>query len=219
MKRHFLPVIIAAAFFLSVTGSCIGISSEITLRRDGSGTVNLEYRLSRELESLGRMDGNEGRPPVPVGRGDFERTAARIPGLALKSFKSGIEGNDAVYRVTLSFADTDALIRFLDASGQRASLSGENGRNRLSLVLADGGGPVDPGLGELAASACRGYFLTLNFSLPAKADIALTDGAGRHIDPPQGWKLAGGSRPSFSAPMGEALLFDGPLCLEIEWGR
>jgi hypothetical protein len=217
MKRFFLPVILVASFSLSVLGSCIGISSEITLRRNGSGTVRLEYRFSRELESLGKLDGNKEWPPVPVGRADFERTVARVPGLALKSFKSAVEGNDAVYHVTLSFADTDALIRFLDASGQKASLSRENGRARLSLVLADGYDGIDPSLGELVATACRGYFLTLDFSLPAKAELTLTDGSGRRIDPPQGWKLAGGSRSSFSAPMGEILLFDGPLCLETTW--
>jgi hypothetical protein len=196
----------------------MGISSEITLRRDGSGTVRLEYRLSRELESLGKLDGNEKQPPVPVGKTDFERAAARIPGISLKSFKSAVEGKDLVIRVTLNFADTGALLRFLDASGQRASLSREDGRNRLSFLLADGGGRFDPELGELVSEASRGYFLTMSFSLPSEADLALTDGSGRRLAPPDGWKLTGGRRPSFSAPIGETLLFEGPLYLEILWG-
>lgn len=218
MTRYFLPVVFAAALSLGVLGSCMGISSEITLRRDGSGIIKLEYRLSRELESLGRQDGNEEWPPVPVGKVDFERTAARIPGLALKSFKSAVEGKDLVNRVTLDFADTGALIRFLDASGQRASLSRENGRNRLSLLLAAGGGRIDPELGELVSAASQGYFLTMSFSLPAGAELALADGEGRPLAPPEGWELSGGNRSSFSAPIGEILLFEGPLYLEILWG-
>ena len=217
MKRCFLPLILAAPLFLSILGSCVGISSEITLGRNGSGTIKLEYRLSRELESLGKLDGNEGRPPIPVGKTDFERTAARIPGLTLKSFNSAVDGADVVYRVTLNFADTDALLRFLDASGQKASLSRENGRNRFSLLLA-AGGPVEPGLGNLVSSASAGYFLTMSFSLPAEAELTLMDGEGGRLNPPQGWKLSGGGRPSFSAPIGEVLLFDGPLYLEIGWG-
>jgi hypothetical protein len=218
MTRRFLSVFFAAALSLGVLGSCIGISSEITLRRDGSGTVRLEYRLSRELESLGKLDGNERWPPVPAGKADFERTAARVPGLTVKSFKSSAEGKDLVNRAVLGFADTGALLRFLDATGQRASLSRENGRNRLSLALSAGGGEIDNGLAELVAGASRGYFLTMSFSLPSEAEIALTDGNGRPVAPPEGWKLAGGGRPSFSAPIGEALLFDGPLYLEILWG-
>jgi hypothetical protein len=219
MIRRFLPVVLAASLFAGILGSCIGISSEIILRRDGSGTIALEYRLSRELESLGRMDGNERWPPVPVGRADYERTVARVPGLALKSFNSSVEGNDVVNRVTLSFADTGALIRFLDASGQKASLSRENGHNRLSLLLADGGGVFDPDLEELVTGASRGYSLTMRFSLPSEAEISLVDGEGRPLNPPRGWKLSGrGRQPSFFAPIGEVLLFDGPVCLQIEWG-
>jgi hypothetical protein len=213
MKQRVL-LILLAAFLL---GSCMGISSEITLGRGGSGTIKLEYRFSRELESLGRQDGNAMWPPVPVGKADFERTADRVPGLAVKSFRTSREGNDVVYRVTLNFADTSALIRFLDASGLRASLSLENGRNRLSLALADGGGRIERELEELVSAASQGYFLIMNFSLPSEAAVALTDGEGHRRALPEGWKLTGGNKPSFSAPIGEALLVDGPLYLEIEW--
>jgi hypothetical protein len=217
MKRLFWPRIAAALLFLSILGSCIGISSEITLGRSGSGTIRLEYRFSRELESLGKLDGNAGRPPVPVGRTDIERTVARVPGIVLKSFNSAVEGGDAVYRITLDFTGTDALIRFLDASGQNASLSQENGRSRFSFLLA-GGGQVEPALASLVSSASGGYSLTMSFSLPAEGELTLVDGEGLRLNPPQGWKLSGGSRPLFSAPIGEVLLFDGPLYLEIGWG-
>jgi hypothetical protein len=218
MKRCFLLVSVGALLFVSILGSCMGISSDITLSRSGSGTLKLEYRLSRELESLGKLDGNAGRPPIPVGKTDIERTVARIPGITLKSFNSAVEGNDVVYRITLNFANTDALIRFLDASGQKASLSRENGRNRFSLLLAGGGGPVEPELRALVSSASGGYFLTMSFSLPAEAELTLADGEGRRLNPPQGWELSGGNRSAFSAPIGEVLLFDGPLYLEISWG-
>ncbi|MDR2070499.1 MAG: hypothetical protein LBP81_03650 [Treponema sp.] len=218
MKRRFVMIILAAPLFWGLLGSCMGVSSEITLGRDGSGTIKAEYRFARELESLGRQDGNQGRPPIPVGRTDIERTVARVPGMALKSFKSAVEGKDVVYRVTLNFADTDALIRFLDASGLRASVSRENSRNRLSLLLTGGGGRIEPELGELVSAASQGYFLALSFSLPSEAELALKDGEGRRLNPPQGWTLSGGRRPSFSAPVGEIFLFDGPLYLEIDWG-
>ncbi|MDR3130319.1 MAG: hypothetical protein LBU18_02105 [Treponema sp.] len=217
MLRFFLRFVFAAAFSLGVLGSCMGISSVISLRRDGSGTISLEYRLSSEMESLGKLDGNAMWPAVPIGRADFERTAARVPGLAVKSFRTFIEKNDVVSRVTLSFAGVDALVRFLDASGGRAFLSTENGVLCLSLLLAAEGGGVESGLRELIDEASRGYFLSMSFSLPSEAEAILVGEKNTPVDLPKGWELTGGSRVSFSAPIGEALLFDGPLYLEIRW--
>ncbi|GHT76702.1 hypothetical protein FACS1894124_8630 [Spirochaetia bacterium] len=80
--------VLAGVLITGVLGSCIGMSADITIRRNGSGVLALEYRMSRELESLGKLDGNERWLPIPVGKADFERTTDRIPGLALKSFSS-----------------------------------------------------------------------------------------------------------------------------------
>jgi hypothetical protein len=201
-----------------ILGSCIGIGSEIAIRRDGSGTIKLEYRLSRELESLGKLDGNERWLPVPVGKADFERTAARVPGLTLKSFNSSVQGNDIINRITLDFTGTDALIRFLDATGRGVSLTRENGQNRLSLQITDGG-RIEPELGELAGRVSEGYFLNLSFSLPSQGELILTDETGRPLPIPQGWKILNpGREPSFSAPIGDILLFNDPARLEIRWG-
>jgi hypothetical protein len=219
MIIHFLKAVSIMALCAAVLGSCIGISSETTLRRDGSGTLKLEYRLSRELESLGKLDGNARWLPVPVGKADFERTAARVPGLTLKSFDSLVAGKDVVNRVTLDFTDTASLIRFLDASGRGASFVRENGQNLLSLQIGGGQGAVNPELEELAALISEGYSLDLSFSLPSRGELTLTDGTGRPLSAPPRWQLTGGgSRVSFSAPIGDLLLFDGQVRLEVRWG-
>jgi hypothetical protein len=218
MTTRFVQTFLAGAFCLSALTACLGIGSEITLRRDGSGTARLEYRLSRELESLGKLDGNAPWPPVPVGKADFERTAARIPGLALRSFASSAEGTDTVCRVTLDFAGAAALTRFLDAAGQGASLTRDGGRNLLALQIGGGRPAVSADLGELAALLSSGYSLDLAFSLPSPAELTLTGEAGRPLAAPPHWRIAAaGTRVSFSAPMGDLLLFDGPLFLEIRW--
>jgi hypothetical protein len=219
MITRFVKIFLAGTFCLGVLISCMGIGSEITIGRDGSGTIKLEYRLSRELESLGKLDGNARRPPVPVGKSDFERTVARIPGLTLKSFDSSAAGNDLVYRIALDFADTASLIRFLDATGQGASFVRENNQNLLSLQIGGGQDLVNPDLRELTASISEGYSLDLSFSLPSRAELSLADGTGRPLSVPPLWRLTGGgSRVSFSAPIGDLLLFDSPVRLEIRWG-
>ena len=74
------------AFVSVVFFSCMGVSSQIKLNADGSGTIKLEYRVALELENVGKLDGNEAYPPVPMGKIDLERSIARVSGLRLVSW-------------------------------------------------------------------------------------------------------------------------------------
>ena len=128
--------------------SCLGVSAEISIRPGGSGRIVLEYQVSQMLESIGRLDSNEAWPAIPVGRGDFERIMARIPGLRLGSHSSSevrnaFGGRDLLTRATLDFDDTAALLAFLDSTGGHASLVQENGKNLLHLVLLEPATHVD----------------------------------------------------------------------------
>jgi len=145
MKKTLLFLCLCAAA-LTLMNSCLGVSAEISIRADGSGTIALEYRVSQMLESLGRLDGNEKWPAIPVGKADFERSLARIPGLRLSSFSSKdvphlSGGRDLLTKVTLEFKNTAALLAFLDSTGSRASLVQETRNaqtvNVLRLVLLD----------------------------------------------------------------------------------
>jgi hypothetical protein len=203
--RNIVPILFAAFIF----SSCVGVASEIVLRRDGSGTIVLQYRFSRELESLGKLDGNEKWPSVPVGKADFERTVARVEGLSLNSFTTKTTGKDVINQVKLDFANLEALIRFLDASGQRASLAQEGGRNRLSLDFSGGGRNADPELLALLASAMEGYSLDFGITLPQEPELRET--------PPVGTVTIRGKRAGFSVPMAELLSSAEPVTLEILW--
>ena len=77
MKKY---LTVLTAFMLT---ACLGMETEIAIKQNGSGTVNMTYRISNELFSLGALPGNEDSPPVPVGREDFERTFNRIPGMEM----------------------------------------------------------------------------------------------------------------------------------------
>jgi hypothetical protein len=209
---------ITALLLTCLLGSCLGVKSDISIRRNGSGSISLEYRISGELESLGKLEGNAAWPPLPVGRGDFERTAARVPGLSLDSFSVKTEGGDVVSRVKLDFADTQALLGFLDAAGQRASLTRDGGRQCLSLVLGGGNQALDGDLAALVLTACEGYALEMNFSLPGDAEMALFDASGRSLEaPPAGWVITNQGKPGVSVPMGRLLTSEEALRLEIRW--
>jgi hypothetical protein len=193
---------------------------EIVARRDGSGTIALEYRVSRDLEALGKLDGNENWPLVPVGKRDRERSVARIEGLSLRSFSETTSGNDLIYQARFDFATLDALARFLDSAGRRASLVTEGGENRLSLSFNDSAGRVaaDEKLLALLESTFAGYDLVFGITLPQAPLLRVPDRLGATLEsPPAGTALVQGNRVSFSAPMAELLSAPEPTLLEITW--
>ena len=217
-----IALILLTAFIFS---SCVGLASEIHLRPDGSGSMSLEYRISRELESLGKLDGNERWPPVPAGKADFERTAARLPGLTLKSFTTKTTEKDIINRATLDFANLEALVRFLNGSvgdttsGQGASLSRDGAKTRLTLRFSAGdGGGVDPALLALAASVMEGYVLDFSLTTPVAPELRVLDASGGvRREAPAGTVTVKGNRAAFSAPMAELLAGTEPVILEILW--
>jgi len=172
-------ILLIALPFLFLLNSCLGLSMEIQMRRNGSGRLVLEYRVSRMAETIGRLDGNENWPIIPVGRADFERTIARIPGLRLVSYSSREGAQDVVTNVTLEYDNTDALLRFLDPSGTRASLSTDNQSTRLDIILNE---PVssnyDEDLLKLVRQVSAGYGLSISFSAEGNSALSFTDGEG-----------------------------------------
>jgi hypothetical protein len=198
--------------------SCIGVKTNITIRDNGSGTIDLEYRISRAAESLGKLDGNEGRPPLPVGKADFERTITRIDGLRLTSFSARDDEKDRVIRVKMDFSGPDALIGFLDVPGQRARLIREGKKHRLSLTLGAGTQNQDPELMELTEAVFRGYTMELGITFPRDITLTLTDGSGREIDaPPVGNVRETGRNLWFSSPTAALLSTKEPVLMEIRW--
>jgi hypothetical protein len=211
----------AVVLLIFFFGSCIGVSADIAIRKNGSGFITLEYRISGELESLGKLDGNARWLPVPVGRADFERTVGRIPSMRIASFSSKRQGGDLVNRVRLDFGNTGALLKFFDALGAGAGLVSENGKKLLALDFG-GGGDADPLLAEFAAKAAAAYSLELRFDTGAGGEIFLAgrDGQKREAESlPPGWIIRGGSKAVFSAPMGDILTAAEPVRLRIRWAE
>jgi hypothetical protein len=217
MKRGilWLKIGIVSVVLLS---SCIGLRADIAIRGDGSGTITLDYRISPALESLGKLDGNEGAPPLPVGRADFERTAARIEGLRLRSYSTGERDGEKTVKAALDFSTPEALAAFLDALGQGARLSQAQGKRRLSLTLGGGLENQDRDLLDLIRQISQGYALDLTLTLPAGGTLTFLDRDGRAIDaPPAGSAVLEGRTFRFSSPLGDLLASPEKVSLEMIW--
>ena len=165
--------------------SCIGMSANIQLRRDGSGRLVLEYRFSRMAEAIGRLDGNERWNIIPTGRADWERTVQRIDGMSLVSFSSRESSSDISNSVTLEFRNVQALLNFLDPLGGKAALSMENDTGNLRIILSE---PVssfiNADLIELLKQVSAGYSFNINFGTYKNSTLSFTDGTGKEIEPP-----------------------------------
>jgi len=199
-----------------VLNSCLGVSADITIKADGSGTISLEYRVSQALESMGKLDGNG--PAIPVGRADFERSVSRIPGLRLskyssKDIRSASGGGDLVTNVTLDFKDTAALLAFLDSAGTHAALVQEGEGKLLRLTLLDpSGGITNPDLFALLQEISGGYDFNISFTLPKNATIKMIPETV-----PAAKLVSNGKKVSFSIGMGELLSLNEGVGLEIRW--
>jgi hypothetical protein len=201
-----------------VLNSCLGVSTDITIKADGSGRIALEYRVSEALESIGRLDGNEGKPVVPVSKTDFERSAARIPGLKLskyssKEIRNSSGGSDLVTKAELDFKDTGALLAFLDSTGSRASLLRAGEGTLLRLILMEPSDAVtNPDLLALLRTTSEGYDFSLSFNLPGNASIEMTPSSV-----PAAKLETKGKKVSFSIGLGELISLKDGLALEIRW--
>ena len=219
----FLLKIFALVILAAVFCSCVGVKMDMTVRADGSVTMSLEYRVSRMLESLGRLDGNERWPVIPTGKEDFQRTMARLPRLSLTSFSSSDDGTDLISKAVIASKNIEDMLGFLDPSsaqqGSRVVHEQANGKNRLMLVLLDGNLSIEPELLALADSTFAGYTLGFSLSVPGDASLVLTDSSGAQLKTvPESARLTQqGKKTSFSMDMKDLFKLSDGLGLEFTW--
>ncbi|MDR2485489.1 MAG: hypothetical protein LBD55_08845 [Treponema sp.] len=215
-KRSCIPLMVGV--LIALVSSCIGVKADITLRPEGSGTIELEYRLSRPAESLGKLDGNERWPTIPLGRADFERTLARVDGLTLRSFSTKTDGKDIIYTVTLGFSDLRGLAGFLDATGRRAALVQEQGKHRLFLTLISGTENIDPDLLSLFTAVTEGYSVSLSFTAPREGTLTLCDAKENPLGDVPGIRIVPkGRKVSFLSPLGDLFALAGGAGIGFTW--
>jgi len=216
--------LIPLSFFVIFLNSCIGISMDIQMNRDGSGRLTMEYRISNLLESIGSLDGNASKPSIPVGREDWERTVERLSGVRLVSYSNKVNHNDSVVNVTLTFANPQALSAIIDSAGASrgmvlAAYNGQTGSLDL-IVHKNQSSGYDQNLISLMRSFFTDYNFSLKFSASGSSLMTITDENGNAINTPSQAAAVTSGR-SVSISMGIMDIFDLPdgLGLKINWQR
>lgn len=202
-KNKTLPLFLL--LILLIFNSCIGLSMDIQMKKDGSGRLNLEYRFSGMAEAIGRLDGNENWPIIPTGRADFERTVLRVDGLRLVSFSSRERSGEFITNAELEFSNPQALLRFLDPTGTNASISSEKFDIFLNIPSTSN---INPDLLDLVKSLSADYKLTISFSAEGLSTMRVTDRSGRELPSSvlnEAQIVPSGRKVSFSIAMSELL--------------
>ncbi|MDR1306654.1 MAG: hypothetical protein LBK74_03670 [Treponema sp.] len=204
---------LAAAACCALFCSCIGAESRVRLEGDGSGLISCEYRVARDLENMGKLDGNERWLPVPVGRADLERSAARIDGLMLVSYSSREAGPDTVHRAEFSFANPRALEAFFDSSGRYFKADMAQKKITLSFPGSEAGNAE---FEKPAREALEGYVFFLALTLPETPRVSWFDKEGKTASFP-GSCTVKGSAVECGIPMADLVFLKAALTMEISW--
>jgi hypothetical protein len=203
---------------LLLLSSCLGVNADVTLTQNGSGTIALEYVVSRSLDSLGKLDGNERWNTIPVGRADFERTLDRLPEMKLLSFSSKETNNDIVVTAKMEFKSVKGLLAFLDAGGRRSSFSGDGRSGTMAFTLSEGMGKNDPGLDKLLAVISNSYSVKMSMNFPAEGNLSVKNSKGLPLAAIPGSEIVSkGKRVSFSFPLYQVLSSTEGINVEFRW--
>ncbi len=111
-RFFFLSATIISVFFLN---SCLDLSTDFRLRKDGSVDVSLTYVLSPETADFGRGFGSDEPWPLPLTEKDFQQQSLRVQDVEVRKYSSKIlsDGTEEI-EVVLRAATLDALSSYLD---------------------------------------------------------------------------------------------------------
>ena len=215
MKKKYLIRLIFCLMVILIFSSCLGLSMDIAMKRDGSGRVVLEYIMPSVLQNLGILDGNESWPTIPIGRADFQRAIEGIDGARLVSFSSREKGKDYFINAVLDFDNPQALAKII---GEGTSLSD----GKLSFIFLDKEDlqNIDADLIELFKSGQEGKKLSLSFTKDGSTSgLKITDNQGNEIQPSEtaGQVVSSGKKVSFSIDSMNLFDYTDGLEVHITW--
>ena len=163
MKRLLLVVICV----LTLT-SCIGIESRISLKDDGSGTLQLAYRVSRFMKDLDTAEETRALP-LPVTREDFQRTVDAAKGLRLASLRQWEDEQDVHIEARLDFDRTEALNAIGREDQTGLSFSAADGKHifRQQVYRGRNFEEISPETLQMLETFFDGYALSYLITAPA----------------------------------------------------
>lgn len=128
-----------AALLLILLTSCIDIETTVTVEEDGSGTLLMEYSVSKLIMELGKLDEEDDFAPLPVSEADLLATAALSPGLEVRSVNVRENEKDVLINAEFVFSSVADMSRFFSPDRENdpaLSLEGDETVFRYTLFTA-----------------------------------------------------------------------------------
>ncbi len=148
--------------------SCIGVNGRMAIRADGSGTLELSYKISRAFADLGRAGTGSGPLPLPVLEEDFRRGLADVKGVELRSFSRTENEEDVSIRAVIAFDSVDSLEAVRSFGDAPPSISTAGSRKILTqLVSKAAGKEISADSLEMLDAFFPGYSVTLIYEAPS----------------------------------------------------
>jgi len=207
---------------LPLLNSCIGLSLNIQMNKDGSGKLAMEYRISKMLDSLGALDGNDSIPAIPLSKADFEKSIARVPGAKLSSFSSTEDKKDTIIKVVVDYKDDQTLLALLDPqTGGKTSLNRQGQNGNLNITLMDDSVDLSDYSEEVIEQVrvfFEGYDIAVSFSGQDNTKLTITDKNGSAIPAQSNAKtVLSGKKVSYSIGIMDLMEMKSGLKLQFSW--
>jgi hypothetical protein len=148
--------------------SCVGIDSKLFVRADGSGTLDLTYRVSQMIVDLGRSGTEKVDLPLPITKEDFQRGLQDVPGVRLSGFSRSENEKDITIHVQLAFDSVDALSRVAAFRGESLSIAVSGGQHTFTQTVAKAAAAeMSQDSLQMLDTFFNGYTISLSFEAPA----------------------------------------------------
>jgi hypothetical protein len=184
--RRGATALLGVASLLLLTG-CLDVTATLDMENDGSGRLELEYRLGRELYEMGVFDEESAYVPIPVHREDYERAVAGVDGVELERYQIERSESEVVVRSAVRFADLDALNAYYSPGQERIRLDEAGGGRTLVVDLhPDEAGDLDPQTRSFAEGYLSDYYVTFKISAPGAIESAENVAVGDAKDRAEG---------------------------------
>jgi hypothetical protein len=120
-----------------ILASCVGVDSKLTIRDNGSGTLVFSYRVSQLVADLGDSSSGKGIVPLPLSRGDFERSLAAAKGkVRMTRFDRSENEKDITIKAELAFDSLEALSQVEAFRDAELKAGTDGGHRSFSQLIA-----------------------------------------------------------------------------------
>jgi hypothetical protein len=190
--------------------SCIGIEASGKIDTKGTGTLSIEYQISKDFAQLGALESTP-QLPLPLSREDIERGLRGVHGVTLKSYAQGARGDNLFVSLTLAFESPSDMVKFLDPSGKLAEYRQQNGRSYLRFSFGEAVPSLDPQMQTEIAEKLKPYRFVFALEAPLAApQISLNHGDFFHV-------TSSGRKTTLECSMAEIITSAKAPEIELSW--